>query len=36
MDRHLLATLGRWWGRLDRGWKASALGLGLLCAGTLL
>jgi hypothetical protein len=36
MDSEPLESLRRWWRRLDRGWKATGLGLGLLCAGTLL
>jgi hypothetical protein len=36
MNSDLLESLRRRWGRLDRGWKASALGLLLLYAGTLL
>jgi hypothetical protein len=36
MNTRRLEWVLRRWRRLDRGWKASALGLTALCAGTLL
>jgi hypothetical protein len=35
MNTDPVVALRAWWSRLDRGWKASLLGLSLLVAGSL-